>query len=71
MGSLYSIIACTEHSGKEPHRQVAVGRVVTLGSVGGVMISTMALNARDLGSIPSLGEIFPFFVTSMTIGFAL
>ena len=41
-------------------RQVAVGRVVTLGTLGGEIISTLARNARDVGSIPILGAIFPF-----------
>ena len=44
------------------HIQVAVGTVVTVGSLGGVMVSTLARNARDVGSIPTLGTILPIFI---------
>ena len=54
-------------SGKELHRQVGVGTVVTSGSLGGVMVNIPAWNARDVGSIPSLGTIFPIFITPTTI----
>ena len=37
--------------GKEPHTQVGVGMRVTSGSLGGVMISTLAWNAKDESSI--------------------
>ena len=33
-------------SGKRPHRQVGLGRMVMLGSLGGVMVSTLAHNKR-------------------------
>ena len=39
--------------------QVGVGTVVTSGILGGVMVSTLAQNARDVGSIPILSAIFP------------
>ena len=29
--------------------------------------STLSQNARDVGSIPALGAIFPFFVTPITL----
>ena len=38
-------------------------RVLTAGNLGGVMVSTLAQNARDVGSIPALGAIFPSFIT--------
>ena len=38
---------------------MGVGVVVTSGSIHGVM----AQNARDVGSIPTLGIIFPIFIT--------
>ena len=42
-----------------------MGRVVTAGRLGGVMVSTLAEKARDVRSIPVLGTpIFPIFVTS-------
>ena len=38
-------------------------RVVTSGNLGGKMVSTLAQNARDRGSIPALGTIIPIFIT--------
>ena len=40
---------------------------MTLGRLGGVMVSTLALNARDVHLIPTLGAIFPIFITPMTL----
>ena len=54
-----SIVVCTDLQGKESHRQVGVGIVVT----SSVMVSPLSQNARDLGSIPALGAIFPIFLT--------
>ena len=42
-------------------------RVVTLGSLGGVMVSTLAWNARGMGLIPTLGAIFPLFIKPTTV----
>ena len=48
----------------EPHKQVVVGRMMTLGSLSVEMVSYLALNARDMGSIPTLGTIvFHFHYT--------
>ena len=33
---------------------------------GGVMVSIMARNVRDAGSIPALAEIFPMFISATT-----
>ena len=41
--------------------------VVTSGSLGGVIVSTLAQNARDEGLIPILGAIFPIFITPTTL----
>ena len=41
-----------------------VGIALTSGNIG----STLARNARDVGSIPALGTIFPIFITPMTVG---
>ena len=60
------VIVCTDLSIKEPHRQVSMGWVVTSGSLSGVM-STLARNAIDVGSIPTLGAIFTIFITPMTL----
>ena len=38
--------------------QVGVGRVVTLGSLDGVMVPSLAWNARDVGLNLSVGTIF-------------
>ena len=51
----------------EPYRQVGMGRVVTSGSLVGVMVSTLAWNARDVGYIPTLDAIFPILITPMTL----
>ena len=58
-----SVVLCTNLPGKEPHKQVVVGRVVTSGSLDGV---TLVWNARDVGSIPTLGAIFPPFSSPPT-----
>ena len=44
-----------------------MGRVVTLLGLGGVMVSTLAWNARNVRSIPALGTIFLVFITPMTL----
>ena len=56
-----SAVVFTDVSGNEPHRQVGVGRVVTSGSLGGVMVCTLTQIVRDVDSIPALGAIFPIF----------
>ena len=55
-------VLCTDLSGKESHRR---GRMVTSESLGGALISTVAQNARDVGSIPTLYTIFPIFFTGL------
>ena len=50
-----------------PHTQVDVDRVVTLWSLGGILVSILAHNARDMGSIPVLDTIFYIFITSITL----
>ena len=47
-----SVVVCTDLFDKELHRLEEVGRVVTSGSIGDVMVSKLAQNARDVGSIP-------------------
>ena len=37
--------------------------MVASGNLGSVMVSTQVRNARDVGSIPALGAIFPIFIT--------
>ena len=65
---LNSIVAvCTDLSGKEPHRQVGVGRVVTPGSLGSIIVCTLAKDAGNVGLIPALGAIFPIFITPTTL----
>ena len=44
-----------------------MGSMVTSGRLGDVIISTMAKNARGVGSIPALATIFPIFITPTTI----
>ena len=42
-------------------------RLLTLGILGGVIVSTLAWNAKDVGLIPTLGTIFPIFIIPTTI----
>ena len=49
---------------QEPHRQVCEDRLVTSGSLAGVMVITLAQTARDMGSIPAIGAIFALFISS-------
>ena len=44
-----SVVICTDLSGKEPHRQVGVAKVVTSGSLDGVMVSPLAQNHKRCG----------------------
>ena len=61
-----SVVVGTNLVYKEPHRQVGVGRVMTSGSLGGVMVSTLAQNSKDARSVSALGTVFPIFITPMT-----
>ena len=54
-----SVVVCTDLSSKE----LGAGRMLTSGNLGGVMVTTLAQNARDMGSIPTLGTII--FITPM------
>ena len=60
------VVLCTDHSDKTTHRQVGMDRVVALGSAVGVMPTTLAWNARVLRAIPTVGTIFPIFITSLS-----
>ena len=59
-----SVVVCTDLSGKQPHRQISAGSKVASGSLGCVMVSLLARNARDVGSIPALGIVFHIFIRS-------
>ena len=54
------LVIYTDLSDKEPRRQVGVGRVVISGSLGGLMVNTLARNARAVGLIPHI------FIASIT-----
>ena len=56
------VVVCTVLSGKELHRQVGVGKVMSSGSLGGEMVSTLERSARDVGSTPALSTIVPIFI---------
>ena len=62
-----SVVVCTDLSGKKPHGQVGMGIVMTSGSLGCIMFSTLAQNARDVDSIPALGIVLPIFITPTRI----
>ena len=59
--NVMSAVVCTDLSGKEPHKEVDIDRVIASGSLGGVIVSSVARTAKELGSIPTLGAIFPTF----------
>ena len=50
----------------EPHREVGMDSMIKSGSLGGIMVSTLTQNARGVGSISTLGPVFPTLNTSMT-----
>ena len=52
----------TDLTCKKQHRQIGVRRVLTSGSLGDVMVRILAQNARDVGSFPVFGTIFPIFI---------
>ena len=62
-----SVAVCTDLSGKEPHRQVGMGSMITSGILGGIMVSTLTWNANEVGSVSALGTILPIFITPTTI----
>ena len=50
------------------HGQVGVGEMVRSVSLGGVIVSILTGNVRDVRSIPALGAIFPIFNISHDTG---
>ena len=62
-----TVVVCTDLSGKEPNNQVTVGSMVKSGSLGGVMASTQARAAKDVGSISCSSKIFLIFITLTTL----
>ena len=58
---------CTDLSSKEVDRHVGVDAMVTSGTLGGVMVSTLIQNARYIASLHALATIFPMFITPMTL----
>ena len=44
-----------------------MGTVVTSGNLGGVMVSTLVRNVRDVGSIPALDTTIPISITPATV----
>ena len=63
--TFFLTLSLTDLSGKELHIQVGVDRVVTSGSLGGVMVNTMARNAIGVASILALGTIFRIFIKTL------
>ena len=61
-----SAVVCTDLTGKELHGQVGV---VTSGSLYGVMVSTLAWNARDVGSISCSSQNISHFHLTHNTGF--
>ena len=44
-----------------------IGSIVSTGTPGGVMVSTLAQNVSDVALIPTVGAIFLIFITPMTL----
>ena len=61
----HTVVFFTDLSGKDPHRQVGVDKVIASWSLGGVMVNSEM--ARSAGSKSALGTIFPIFITAMTL----
>ena len=61
------VVVSTDLSDKELQRHVDMGSMVISKSLEGVVSGTLVQNARDVGSIPALGTIFPIFVTLMGV----
>ena len=57
------ILVGADITGKELHRRGYMCSTVTSGSLGDEMVSSLAQNARDMGSILLLGIVFPIFIT--------
>ena len=62
-----SVVIYTDLSGKELHSQVGMGRLMISGNIADVIVSTLFLNARDVGSIPVVGAIFSTLLTPTTL----
>ena len=61
-----SVVGCTDLSGKELHRHVAVEIVVTSGKRMWCNGSTLAQNARHVSLILAPDTVVPIFITPMT-----
>ena len=59
-----SVVVCTNLWGKELHRQMGMGDIREPMWCNG---TTLAQNARDVGSIPVLATIFSIFITLTTL----
>ena len=59
------VVVCNHLWGKELHRQVGVVIVMTSGKPTWCNGSTLSWNARDVGSSPAVGTVFPIFITPM------
>ena len=63
-----NVVVCTDLSAKELHKQVGVGRVVTSGNLGDIMVSILAQIASDMGlRAAALAVAMPNFITAMTV----
>ena len=56
------VVVCADLSGRELHKQVAVGTVV-IGRLDNVMVSTLTRNSTGVDSIHALSTIFPIVIT--------
>ena len=62
------VVVCTDLSDEEPYREVGVDSMVTSGSLGGVMVSTLARNAIDVALIPLSRHNISYLIhTPMTL----
>ena len=61
-----NVVGCTDVTSKHPNRQGVMGNLVTSVCLGGVMVITLAQNARNVGSIAPVGPVFPIFISPTT-----
>ena len=57
---------CTDFRSNELHKQMGMDRVMTSGSLGGTIVSTLTWNTIGVGTIPALGTIFPILIAPPT-----
>ena len=53
-------MVCTDLSGKEPHRQLGIDKVMIYGTLVGVVVKTLAGSARGVGLYATQAHVHHF-----------